>query len=324
MNIAMTPAARREAEIRMMDIRKIRPTGVGGYIQLQDVLQFGAKPDFRNKRHVTALAREIANRNRMMIDDVPSQNSARVTKADVLLYLKRKSVGREIPHSEMRRVIARRMTKSISEAPQYTMFGEYDVTELIESLRNYVEIMRVAGDVKPTVSDLLIYLVARTLRRNDILNSSYSQDKVIIHPHINIGIAVALEDGLIVPNIKDADEKPLREITRERAMLVQKARKGRLLPDDYSGGTFTITNLGQFPVQYSTPIINQPESAILGVGMIAEKPAVYNGQIEIRKMLSISLTCDHRHIDGAVAARFLKDFMQLLEQPLTNEQMCNQ
>lgn len=323
MKIAITPAAQREAERRKIDIRQIHPTGVGGYVQLRDVQHYSARPDAAGKRRVTSLAREIARCNRILIDDVPAQTDARVTKADVLLYLKRKTVGREIPHSEMRRVIARRMTKSISEAPQYTMFGEYDVTALFDSLRGYAERMRASGEVKPTFTDVLIYFAARALQSNDILNSTYSEDKITIHPHINVGIAVALEDGLIVPNIKHADEKILPEITKERAILVQKARKGRLAPDDYSGGTFTITNLGQYPVQFSTPIINQPESAILGVGMITEKPVVYRGKIEIRKMLSISLTCDHRHIDGATAAGFLLDFSRLLEQPLTSEQMCN-
>lgn len=323
MKVAITPAARREAERRGIKIHRIHPTGMGGYVQLRDVQSCSAEPETASKRRVTALAREIARRNRILIEDVPTRTGIRVTKADVLLYLKRKLAGREVPHSEMRRVIARRMTMSITQVPQYTMFGEYDVTELLESLRKYVAIMQASGEAKPTFTDFLIYLLARALRSNDLLNSTFFEDKVVVHPQINVGIAVALEDGLIVPTIKCADEKTLPEITNERAALVQRARMGRLMPDEYSGGTFTITNLGRFPVQFSTPIINQPESAILGVGIIAEKPVVYRGRIEIRKMLSISLTCDHRHIDGAAAAKFLLDFSRLLEQPLTNEQMRN-
>lgn len=323
MKVAITPAARREAERRKIDIRQIQPTGMNGYVQLMDVQRFSAQPDAGRRRRVTALAREIANRNRITLADIPVQDGMRVTKADVLGFMNRRKAGRDIPHSEMRRVIARRMTKSISEAPQYTVFGEYDATALSESLSVYVETMRAAGDVKPTFSDLMVYIASRALRSNDILNSTFYEDRVAVHPQINIGIAVALEDGLVVPNIKGADQKSLPEITREREALVQKARKGRLMPDDYTGGTFTITNLGQFPVQFSTPIINQPESAILGVGMMAAKPVVYNGRIEIRKMLSVSLTCDHRHIDGALAAKFLADFKKRLEQPITREQMCN-
>lgn len=323
MKIAITPAARREAERRKIDIFAIQPTGVGGYVQLQDVLQLSVKQEPGSKRRVTALAREIARQNRILLEEVSLEAGGRITKADVLRCLHHKSAGREIPHSEMRRVIARRMTTSITQVPQYTMFGEYDASVLFENLRIYKDAMLAAGEAKPTITDLLIYLSARALRSNDLLNSSFYEDMVVVHPKINIGLAVALEDGLIVPTIRAADEKTLREITKERAMLVQKAHKGRLTPDDYSGGTFTITNLGQFPVQFSTPIINQPESAILGVGMIAEKPVAYKGRIEIRKMLGISLTCDHRHIDGVVAARFLHDFSRLLEEPLTSMQMCN-
>jgi len=144
-----------------------------------------------------------------------------------------------------------------------------------------------------------------------------------LHPQINIGIAVALEEGLIVPNIKRADEKSLLQITRERATFVQKARANRLLPDDYTGGTFTITNLGQFPVQFSTPIINQPESAILGFGTLTEKPVVRDGRVEVGWTMGVSMTCDHRHIDGVTAAWFFTDIQMLLNQTITGEQMFN-
>lgn len=323
MKVAITPAARREAERRKIDIRQIQPTGADGYVQLLDVKQFHAQPDPERKRRVTALALEIANQNRVKIADIPVQGGMRVTKTDVLGFMLRRKAGREIPHSEMRRVIARRMTSSITEIPQYTIFGEYDATAISQSARAYAEIMREAGGVKPTLLDLMIYITSRALRDNEILNSTFLDDRVVVHAKINLGIAVALEDGLIVPNIKGADQKTLPEITSARAALVQKARKGRLMPDDYADGTFTITNLGQYPVQFSTPIINQPESAILGIGMMAEKPVIYQGRIEIRKMLGISLTCDHRHIDGALAARFLADIQKLLEQPITREQMFN-
>jgi pyruvate dehydrogenase E2 component (dihydrolipoamide acetyltransferase) len=323
MSIAMTPSARREAERRKIDIRQIQPTGIGGYIQLADVLRFSAKTDQGARFRITPLANEVAKRHNLSTGNIPAADGRRITKEDVLNLLKQSGAERTIPHSEMRRVIARRMARSISEVPQYTMFGEYDATALTESMDAYAAYMRAAGDVKPTLTDLLIYMTAQALRNNEILNSTFYEDRVVIHPQVNIGIAVALDDGLVVPNIKNADHKSLLEISRERSALVQKARKGRLLPDDYAGGTFTITNLGQFPVLYSTPIINQPESAILGVGMLADKPAVYMGRIETRKMLSISLTCDHRHIDGAKAAVFLSDFKKRMEHPEDIEQMCN-
>lgn len=317
----MTPAARREAARCNIDLNQLKPTGIGGYIQLSDIVMRGhsvARPV-----RVTGLARVIAKENDIPVYGIRVLDGARVTKADVLSYISVRNSKRTIPHNDMRRVIAQRMSKSMVEAPQYTIFGEYDATALVESMLAYAEDMHKMCDVKPTYSDLFIKIVASALRNNEIMNSTYHEDCVEIHPYINIGFAVALEDGLIVPNIKNADVKPLFEITRERDALVKKARKGRLLPDDYTGGTFTITNLGQYPVQFSTPIINQPESAILGIGMLTDKVVPVAGGIGVRKMVSLSLTCDHRHIDGVKAAQFFAEIKRLLEHQIQREKMCN-
>lgn len=312
MKYAITPAARREAQRKNIEIQKLKPTGLGGYIQLSDVLSFAKAP---KTLRVTALAREIAKQNNISLERINKPDGARVKKTDVLAYMASVKNGKIIPHSEMRKVIAKRMAKSMAEIPQYSMFGEYDATKLSEFMALYAEEMRKADDVKPTYSDLFVKLTARALRSHEILNSTFYEDRVEIHPHINIGIAVALDEGLVVPVIKDADKKTLCEITRERSRLVEKARKGKLLPDEYTGGTFTITNLGQFPVQYSTPIINPPESAIMGIGSLVERVVPVEGGIGVRKMLSVSLTSDHRHIDGATAARFLMEIKKYLGQP---------
>jgi pyruvate dehydrogenase E2 component (dihydrolipoamide acetyltransferase) len=153
------------------------------------------------------------------------------------------------------------------------------------------------------------------LRENILINSTFGESQIIIHKDINIGLAVALEDGLIVPNIKNADKKKLSEITEERKMLVDKARSGKLLPEDYTGGTFTISNMGGYPVEYFTPIINLPESAILGVGTVIDKVVPVDGSIGIRPMMGLSLTSDHRHIDGAVNGAFLKRLKEIIENP---------
>lgn len=311
MNLPMTPAARREAKHLNIDVNQLKPTGISGYFQRSDVVVRGysaARP-----LRITGIARAIAKDKGISVYDIRVPEGARVTKADVLSYISIRSSKRTIPHNDMRRVIAKRMSKSMLEAPQYTIFGEYDATVLVESMLAYAEEMRTKCDVKPTYSDLFIKIVASALRSNEIMNSTFREDCVEIHPNINVGFAVALEDGLIVPNIKNADVKTLCEITRERDALVKKARKGRLLPDDYTGGTFTITNLGQYPVLFSTPIINQPESAILGIGMLTDKVIPVPGGMAVRKMVSLSLTCDHRHIDGVRAAQFLTEIKRLLE-----------
>lgn len=322
MIVAITPAARTEAARSQIDLKTIVPTGVGGYIQLSDVRQAGIR---RGEPHVrvTALAREIAKQNNLPLGEISASTGGRVTKADVLAVLNGRKREQTIPHSQIRRVIAQRMADSMREVPQYTIFSECDADVLIENMSAYKKALEQAGEVKPTLTDLLIYLVAHAIRMNPILNSSFFHDRVVVHPQINIGIAVALDDGLIVPNIKCADEKSMLQITKERATFVQKARANRLLPDDYLGGTFTITNLGQFPVQFSTPIINQPESAILGFGKLTEKPVVRNGRIEVGWTIGVSMTCDHRHIDGLTAARFFEDIQMLLNQNITREQMFN-
>ena len=312
MRYAMTPAARREALLRQMKPEAIRPTGKSGYIQLSDVIS-GAQR--QAKVRVTGLAKAIAKDNNVALREITPPIGGRITKADVLAHISAQRRGKSIPHTEMRKVIARRMVSSMTEIPQYSLFAEYDANQLASFMLAYAQEMKEAGDIKPTYTDLLVKMAAMALSKNEWLNSTFFDDRVQIHPHINIGIAVALENGLIVPNIKDADKKTLKDITRERRALVDKAHSGQLLPDDYTGGTFTITNLGQYPVMFSTPIINQPESAILGVGALTDKVAVIEGGIGIRKMLGFSLTCDHRHIDGAKGSQFLADIKTLLEQP---------
>jgi len=322
MRVAITPAARQQAEREQIDLSTVVPTGVGGYIQRSDV-QLAGKHRKAPHVRVTALAREIAKLNHIPFADISASAGGRVTKADVLAALNKRRNEQVIPHSQMRRVIAQRMANSMREVPQYTIFSECDADMLIQNMRAYKEALLAAGEEKPTLTDLLVFLVARAIRKNPMLNSSFFEDRVIVHPQINIGIAVALEEGLIVPNIKRADEKSLLQITRERATFVQKSRANRLLPDDYTGGTFTITNLGQFPVQFSTPIINQPESAILGFGTLTEKPVVRDGHVEVGWTMGVSMTCDHRHIDGVTAAWFFTDIQMLLNHTITREQMFN-
>lgn len=301
--VMATPAARREADERRINLEKIAGTGEGGFIQLSDVL--------RAKKTATPLAKAYAAYYGTDIESI--QKEGRITKADVLGF--REAGDKVIPLSGMRKVIARRMKESLDTAPQYTTHASVCVYELKKFLEAYTEKSLYRGGDKPTYSDLLIKAVAMALRDNIIINSSFSETQIIIHGDINIGLAVALEEGLIVPNIKKADKKKLSEITEERKRLVDKARAGKLLPEEYSGGTFTISNMGGFPVEYFTPIINLPESAILGVGTITEKVVPVAGSICIRPMMGLSLTSDHRHIDGAASGAFLKGLIEIIESP---------
>jgi pyruvate dehydrogenase E2 component (dihydrolipoamide acetyltransferase) len=181
-----------------------------------------------------------------------------------------------------------------------------------------------ATGTRVTYTDLLVFVLARRLRQNPLMNSSMTGDEIKHWEEVNIGIAVALDDGLIVPVIKNADKKSLMEISKARTVLVKKAREGKLTFAEVTGGTFTITNLGAVVKGYffSTPIINQPESAIFGMGAITDRVVARDGQAVIRPIMTYSLTHDHRVIDGAVAAEFMAGVIGLLETPYLLMAQC--
>jgi pyruvate dehydrogenase E2 component (dihydrolipoamide acetyltransferase) len=216
----------------------------------------------------------------------------------------------------MRKQIASRMSESMRTAPQYTMMMEVDCFDLKAYLKEFAERRQPDIGAAPTFSDLFIMACTIALLKNPLINSSFMGDHILVKGSINIGLAVSLgEDGLVVPNIKNAQSLTLDEIVRQRSDLVERARAGRLLPEEYSGGTFTISNLGVSPVRFFTPIINPPESAILGVGSIADKVAPIEGGLSVRPVGALSLTADHRNIDGAAAEKFMKDLKDILEHP---------
>lgn len=164
-------------------------------------------------------------------------------------------------------------------------------------------------------TEILMKAVAAALASHPSVNASLQGDTILFHEYVNIGLAVSIPDGLVVPVVKNADQKGLAQLTAECKDLAMRARENKLLPDDMSGGTFTISNLGMYAIDAFTPIINQPESAILGVGRIQEKPVGTDGNIVLRPMMTLSLSFDHRVIDGAPAAHFLQDVKELLEKP---------
>jgi pyruvate dehydrogenase E2 component (dihydrolipoamide acetyltransferase) len=169
---------------------------------------------------------------------------------------------------------------------------------------------------KLSVTDLLIRACAVTLRAHPQVNSSWGGDKILRHRRIHVGVAVALDDGLIVPVVRDADRKSLGEIGTEAHALAERARAGQLTPDEFTGGTFTISNLGMYGVDHFTAVINPPEAAILAVGAATEEPAVRDGQLVGRTTIKLTLSIDHRVLDGATAAAFLRDLKDTLQEPL--------
>lgn len=220
-----------------------------------------------------------------------------------------------LPLSGIRRTIAERMVRSQQTVAEVTLNAEVDMAEVVK-LRGQVsaEWQKLHG-FKVTYTEVIVKAVAKALREYPRLNSSLTETGLVEHPEVNVGVAVALDDGLIVPVVRNADGKSLLEIARIVKDLGERARKNQLSRDDLIGGTFTVTNLGTLGVENFTPIINWPECAILGVGRIAERAVVRDGQIVARPTMWLSLTFDHRIVDGAPAAQFLSRVQRLLESP---------
>jgi pyruvate dehydrogenase E2 component (dihydrolipoamide acetyltransferase) len=222
-----------------------------------------------------------------------------------------------VPLTGLRRIIAERMAASDQATARVTLVTEADATAFVEAREQLKADVADEWGFAPGYNDLLGIIVARALREFPYMNARLSADGQAIErlPVVNLGMAVDTERGLLVPVIRDADRKGLRAFGAKFRALVERARAGKSLPDDLTGGTFTITNLGMHEVDAFTPIINLPEAAILGVGRIQPKPVVRDGEIVVRQMWTLSLVFDHRLVDGAPAARFLQRIKQLIESP---------
>ena len=215
----------------------------------------------------------------------------------------------------MRKAIAENMHGSLQNTAQLTLFSEVDVTEMVRFLDSIREEHKNDETVRVSYNDIIILITSRVLKRFPAMNSTLVGEEILIHDAVNMGIAVALPEGLIVPVLHAAHEKELLQIAKEARDLARKAREGTLAVDEVTGGTFTLTNLSMFEVDGFTPILRPPETGILGVGRVKRKPAVYEDEISIRPMMFVSLTFDHRVVDGAPAAEFLQNLAQCLEDP---------
>ena len=218
----------------------------------------------------------------------------------------------EIPQSNARKIIAERMMYSHLNSAPVTYMCECDSTYLVGYQKSLIE-KNASVNYKPTFTDLFIKITCQLLQHHPLLNATFTDDQLKVYKSMHIALAVDTPRGLIVPVVKNAGQMNLMEISRNREQLVDRALSGKLHPDDLTGGTFTISNLGTLGIDFFTPIINPPQVAILAIGRIREVPAVYNGKIHIRQLMGVGVTCDHRVIDGAPAARFLRDFCNFIE-----------
>jgi pyruvate dehydrogenase E2 component (dihydrolipoamide acetyltransferase) len=235
----------------------------------------------------------------------------RIVEADVRRHLEEEKalaprVREVVPLTGIRKTTAERVSLSARTAPHSTITMEVDLSNVVE-LREKLQV---------SYTDILVKAVAKALEEHRILNSTLEREQIKIYEDVNIGVAVATEKGLVVPVIRNANKKSLTEIASTLKGLVEKARGGKLTKEDITGGTFTITNLGMYGVEVFIPIINPPEAAILGVGKITEKPVVVNKEMKIKPTMYLSLSYDHRIVDGAPAAKFLQRVKQILESEL--------
>jgi pyruvate dehydrogenase E2 component (dihydrolipoamide acetyltransferase) len=329
--IFASPRARKAAKERGIDLALLTGTGPNGRIVEKDVLDHAAA-----RPKATPVAVKTAEALGVDLATVPGTGpGGRITKADVEAAaqppalpaelpavpppLEPRSVERE-PVAGLRRIIAERMAASDEATARVTLITEADATAFVEVREQLKASVSEEWGFTPGYNDLLAIIVARALREFPYMNARLSEDEpggLVLErlPFVNLGMAVDTERGLLVPVIRDADQKGLRVFGTEFRELVERARVGRSLPDDLSGGTFTITNLGMYEIDAFTPIINLPEAAILGVGRIQPKPVIREDKVVARQMWSLSLAFDHRLVDGAPAARFLQRIKQLVENP---------
>jgi len=312
--IFASPRARKLAREQKVPLAALQGSGPNSRIVERDVMQYLQRLD---TIRFTPAARDAAFQAGVSLLEVaPAEAHGRISKADVEAAAARGRAaapgpGERVPLSVMRRTIAKRMTASKQAVPHFYLVGEVLMRKALE---RRAELNR-SGELHITITDLLVRAAALALREFPGLNARFEGDAIVLNPEANVGVAVAVEDGLFVPVIRNADTKGLPQISAELKALVQTARKGKLRPDQYEGGSLTISNLGTFGVDYFMPIINPPESCILGIGRVAEQIVVQDGAMRIEPVMKVTLSADHRVTNGAEAAQFYAAFRRELEDP---------
>jgi pyruvate dehydrogenase E2 component (dihydrolipoamide acetyltransferase) len=316
-----SPAARRVAREKGVDLAALagRGTGPNGRIIEKDVMEYAART------RVTPLAGKMAEDLGVPVSEVAGTGvGGKVTSEDIRKAAEAQpagptyeapAIGSVIPFTGMRKTVARNVAASAQSAVHVTLVMPVDMTECVKFRASVLDTIEKRHGVRVSFTDIIAKAAARAIEEKPIVNASLQEDKIVIHDQVNIGIATAIEGGLVVPVVRDVDRKSIPVISAEIKELVARARSGRPSPDDFAGGTFTITNLGAYGVDSFDPVITPGQSAILGVCAITEKPVVKDGEIVIRSMMNLCLSFDHRVMDGAPAAEYLAALRRILESP---------
>jgi pyruvate dehydrogenase E2 component (dihydrolipoamide acetyltransferase) len=285
--VRSSPLARRLASERGLDLDSLAGTGPNGRVTKRDIEAAGSAP-------AGADARPVAP---------PAPMAGPAPAVDY----------RDVPLTQIRKTIARRLTESIGPVPTFYLTAEFDV-ERVSDLR--AAAAGLGDDYRVSLNDVVLKAVATALARHAEVNAHWLGDRVRLFNRVHLGMAVAVDDGLITPVIMDADRKGLRRLAEESRDLATRARARKLAPAEYSGATFSVSNLGMFGVDQFTAIINPPETGILAIGAAEPKPVAVDGQVTVRRRMRVTMSCDHRAIDGATGAKFLQTLRQLIENPL--------
>ncbi len=291
--VAISPLAKKMAEDKGIDVNILKGSGENGRIVKKDIEGF-----------TPALNESVTNE--------PKSSSVAATPAPVAMNFVQ-GQDSETPNSQVRNIIAKRLSESKFTAPHYYLIVEINMDKAIEARKEINSL----PDTKISFNDMVIKATAMALRKHPQVNSTWNADKIIHHGNINVGVAVAIPDGLVVPVLKNADQMNYNQISAGVKDMAGRAKSKGLKANEMEGSTFSVSNLGMFGIETFTSIINQPNSAILSVGAIIEKPIVKDGQIVVGNTMKLSLACDHRVVDGATGAQFLQTLRTYLEQPLS-------
>ena len=338
-----TPAARAYARKKGIDLSKVKGSGPKGRIHKDDVLDY----KLNSKIKISPLAERIAKIEGINTESIVGTGpNGKIMKADIMAVLhgapkveaapkaevapkapkapkapneNQWGIVETVPMSPMRKVISKRMSESYFSAPTFVVNVEVDMTELLALRKKVVDAIIEETGKKATVTDFISLAVIKSLMKHPYVNASLSSDEkeMYLHHYVNLSIAVGMDSGLVVPVIKGADKMSLKELVVASKEITTKALNGKLKPDEMADSTFTISNLGMYGVKSFVPIINQPNTAILGVSATVPKPVVYNGEVTVRPIMTLTLTADHRVVDGLEGAKFMKTLKEAIENPLS-------
>ncbi len=281
--IRSSPLARRLAREKGVDLALVAGTGPAGRVVKRDV------------------------------EAAPAQVAAAAPALRAPAVVAEPGAVRDVPLTTMRATIARRLVQSLGPVPHFFLTTEIEMERAHEARQH---LLGLGEEYRVSFNDLIVKAVALALRRHPAVNAAFLETKVRYYGDVHVGVAVAVEDGLITPVLRFADRKGLLEIAAESKALADRARARKLQPDEYTGATFSVSNLGMFDIDEFTAVINPPESGILAVGRIAQRPVAVDGGVQVRRTMRVTMSCDHRVVDGATGAKFLQTVKLMLENPL--------